>query len=217
MKAVSWIALIFFAFELSACQQQDIDQKQTGNHDPIKILFIGNSLTYTNNLPSLVVKAGKVKDVAIKTEMIAYPNYALEDHWNEGKIQKQIEKGGFDYVVVQQGPSSQSEGREMLLSYGAKVAAICKKADARLVFFMVWPAKVNLHMFDGVITNYRDAAVNTQSVLCPVGETWKKHFDATGDFSYYGEDGFHPSQKGSEVAAKIIADALLDYADTEKQ
>jgi hypothetical protein len=209
MKAVLWLALMLSTFELSSCQKQDIDKNTETGEKQLKILFIGNSLTYTNDLPALVRKEGKNQDVTIKTEMIAYPNYALEDHWNDGKIQARIEKGGFDYVVVQQGPSSQSDGREMLLSYGSKIAAICKKADARLVFFMVWPARANLHTFDGVITNYRDAASESESLLCPVGEAWKKHIETTGDFSFYGDDGFHPSLKGSEVAAQIITDKLL--------
>jgi lysophospholipase L1-like esterase len=45
--------------------------------------------------------------------------------------------------------------------------------------------------------------------LCPVGAVWKKHFDETKDYSYYGPDLFHPSQKGSEIAAKVIVDALF--------
>ncbi len=209
MKKFVWIILIFVSFDLSSCQKQDIAQNQNNEIAEVRILFIGNSLTYSNDLPALVVKEGKKKKVVVKTEMIALPNYALEDHWSEGKIQERIEKGGFDYVVVQQGPSSQAEGREWLFSGGLKIATICKQANARLAFFMVWPAKTNLNMFDGVIKNYRDAALATESILCPVGEEWKKHFETTGDYSYYGDDGFHPSRKGSEVAAKIIVDTLL--------
>jgi hypothetical protein len=205
MKTLLWVVLMFGTFDLYSCQKHEIDSGKV----EINVLFIGNSLTYTNDLPALVVAEAKKKEVVVKTEMIAFPNYALEDHWNDGKIQARIKKGAFDYVVVQQGPSSQSEGREMLLAYGPRIASICKMANAKLVFFMVWPAKANIHTFDGVITNYRDAANKSESLLCPVGEIWRKHTEATGDFSYYGEDGFHPSRKGSELAARIIADTLL--------
>ena len=46
--------------------------------------------------------------------MLARANYALKDHWNEGELQSLIKSGNFDFVVVQQGPSSQAEGRAML-------------------------------------------------------------------------------------------------------
>ena len=79
---------------------------------------------------------------------------------------------------------------------------------------MVWPSKQYYHTFDNVIKNHHDVAEKYQAVLCPVGEVWKTHFDATQDFSYYGPDGFHPSQKGSESAAKIIVDSLFDEETT---
>ena len=173
------------------------------------ILFVGNSLTYTNDLPSMVVKLGKQKGVMIITEMLAYPNYALEDHWNDGKMAILIAEKKFDFVVVQQGPTSQNDGRSMLLDYGARIKALCDKQDTKLAFFMVWPAFANLFMFDGVVRNYTDASVTTNSLLCPVGTAWKKHFNDTNDYSYYGPDMFHPSVKGSEVAAKIIFETLF--------
>ena len=173
------------------------------------ILFVGNSLTYTNDLPSIIVKLGKQKGINIKTEMLAYPNYALEDHWNDGKMAALIAEKRFDFVVVQQGPSSQNDGRVMLLDYGTRIKTLCDKQNTKLAFFMVWPAFANLFMFDGVVKNYTDASVTTNSLLCPVGTAWRKHFSDTNDYSYYGPDMFHPSVKGSEVAAKIIFETLF--------
>ena len=85
------------------------------------ILFVGNSLTYTNNLPKLVEATAKAKDITIKTQTIALPNYALIDHWNEGKVQKEIQTKQYDYVIVQQGPSSQKFGKEILINYGKRI------------------------------------------------------------------------------------------------
>ncbi|NOT51615.1 MAG: SGNH/GDSL hydrolase family protein [Chitinophagaceae bacterium] len=173
------------------------------------VLFVGNSLTYTNDLPAMVVRKAKEKSIELTTQMIAYANYALEDHWNDGQIQTLIEEKKFDFVVVQQGPSSQAEGREMLLDYGERIKELCEKNNTRLAFFMAWPAHANRHMFDGVIKNYGDAASTTNSILCPVGTVWRKYFTETGDYSYYGPDMFHPSEKGSLVAAGVIVDSLF--------
>lgn len=141
--------------------------------------------------------------------MLAYANYSLEDHWKDGKIQKLTSKKRFDYVVVQQGPSSQEEGRTILLEYGKKFKELCDKSYSKLAFFMVWPATSNIRNFDGVIKNYRDAATSTNSILCPVGEVWQTQLIETKDFSYYGPDGFHPSLEGSKKAAEIIFESLF--------
>lgn len=203
-RTVHTLLSLLIGVSVWACNKKGNDQ------DSVKhILFIGNSLTYANDLPSLVVTAAQKKNIDIKTEMIAYPGFALEDHWIQGTIQKRISEGHFDFVVVQQGPSSQQEGREMLLDYGARIKELCDSHSVKLAFFMVWPAYINYTNFDGVINNYRDAAESTGSLLCPVGEVWKKYISETGDLSYYGPDSFHPSLKGSEVAAAVIVDALF--------
>jgi hypothetical protein len=51
---------------------------------PLRILFIGNSLTYVNDLPALVQAIGKANGEKVETRMVAYPDYSLEDHWNSG-------------------------------------------------------------------------------------------------------------------------------------
>lgn len=178
------------------------------NPAPRKILFVGNSLTFTNDLPLMVEKHASARGIPIGTDMLAFPNYALEDHWFDGEMEKLIRTCRYEFVIVQLGPSSQGDGLEMLLNYGSKIKNLCDQYDTKLVFFMVWPAKINYHTFPGVIRNYSEAAGTTVSLLCPVGKAWKQHMDATGDFSYYGPDGFHPSIKGSELAARMLVETM---------
>ena len=182
--------------------------KSTLSDADANLLFVGNSLTYTNDLPDIVERLAKERGIKIGTQSVAYPNYALEDHWNDGCVQTLIDSKKFDFIIVQQGPSSQEEGRLMLLEYGEKLNDLCKKSDARLAFFMVWPARVNYSNFGGVILNYTNAALEFDALLCPVGTYWKSQCDK-GDFSYYGPDNFHPSLKGSEMAAQTILNTLF--------
>lgn len=214
--SVMWIiaSLVILSMAAGACKKskpkQDPGQPPVIVSDSAKtILFVGNSLTYFNDLPKMVARAGLNRGIIIKTEMIAHPNYALEDHWNDGYMQTLIARNKYDFVVVQQGPSSQADGRIMLLDYGARIKNICVPQNTQLAFFMVWPAFSNFHTFDGVINNYTAAAVATNSLLCPVGKLWKEHFLSIGDYSYYGPDMFHPSQAGTEHAAMVIFETLF--------
>jgi len=177
--------------------------------DVISILFVGNSLTYTNNLPKLVEDYEASKAVKVKTTMLAKPNYALIDHWLNGQVQSIIATGEFDYVIVQQGPSSQAEGRAMLIDDGKKYSALCKEYDTKLVYFMVWPSLKYFQTFDDVVRSHEIAANKNNALLCPVGKLWQDYIATIGDYSYYGEDGFHPSLKGSKVAAESIVNTLF--------
>ena len=204
------LILIFFALIItnshSNCQKEISNNTSKSN---INVLFIGNSLTYTNNLPELVKKNAKLKGIKIDIKMIAFPNYAIEDHWNDGQVQKLISSKKYDFVIIQQGPSSQNDGRKMLIEYGKKYKNLCELNEVKLCYFMVWPSLKYYHTFDDVIKNYIDAASINNSILLPVGSVWKDNIDSTNSKEYYGSDGFHPSLMGSQIAAKVIVEELF--------
>ena len=205
-KFIILLCVIIFAFYDSYSQQKTNDKFSKSDFN---ILFIGNSLTYTNNLPKLVKKNAKLHGIKIDFKMIAFPNYAIIDHWNEGEVQKLISSKKYDFVIIQQGPSSQNEGRNMLIEYGKKFNSLCKLNNSKLCFFMVWPSLNYYYTFDGVIKNYKVAASINNSILLPVGKVWKEYFDKTNNFQYYSSDGFHPSLEGSKIAAKVIVEYLF--------
>lgn len=192
---------------VSSCNAQKISDSKA--IEPVDILFIGNSLSYTNNLPKLVEKTAELEGILVNTKMIAKPNYAIIDHWNDGDIKKLISTKTFDFVIVQQGPSSQKEGRQMLIEDGKKYSQLCKENGSRLCYFMVWPSLTYFHTFDDVIKNHQHAAKINDAILLPVGKVWKDFIDKTNNYEYYSSDGFHPSKKGSLVAAQVIVDSLL--------
>ena len=212
------IYTLSFTIIVLACSatNNDADQFDTrqepvvGNpNSEYSLLFIGNSLTSSHNLPELVKEYAKTQGKNITVASIVKGNYALVDHWNEGVVQASIETKTFDFVIVQQGPSSQPYGRSLLIQYGGRISQLCKSNDAKLAYYMVWPSLAYYDTFDGVINSYRIAANRINDILCPVGEVWKSYFDETGDFSYYGSDGFHPSLRGSTVAAQVIYESLF--------
>lgn len=209
-----YVCFAIICFSCSA-QNDNLNDETSTEETPIntqefKLLFIGNSLTYTNDLPNLVKDYAQSKGKSISVKSVAYGNYALIDHWEDGEIQTLIETQSYNYVIVQQGPSSQAFGKALLLEYGEKISDLCRENYTNLAFYMVWPSITYYDTFQGVIDNYRLVATLNNDILCPVGEVWKSHFDTTNDFSYYGSDGFHPSLEGSQVAAQVIYEALFN-------
>ena len=173
----------------------------------IDVLFVGNSLTYANDLPGLLENLAMEKGFMVNTQMIAKPNYALSDHLAEGQIQSLLNYR-FDYMIVQQGPSSQEEGRLMLLDACSEMKKLCDQHGTKLMVFMVWPAYANYTTFEGVIQNYTEAAKKTNAILIPAGSKWKEITDKK-DLSYYDSDLFHPSKKGSKMVADLIYEAII--------
>ena len=79
-----------------------------------RVLFIGNSLTYTNDLPAMVRVMGESAGTPLVTGMVAEPGMSLEDHWSRGGARAAVASGRWDVVVLQQGPSALPSSRENL-------------------------------------------------------------------------------------------------------
>lgn len=176
----------------------------------IRLLFIGNSLTYTNDLPALVQELGKNDSVLIQYKMMAYPNYGLDDHLAEGKVQEEIRTGYYTYVIVQQGPSALPASQAALILSVKKFQELCEQTKhTKLVLYMVWPSKARLFDLDQVIYSYANAAVKNGAIICPAGLAWKKTWQLEPSISLYGTDGFHPDLTGSLLAAMTIYGKLI--------
>lgn len=206
---IRFIMLFYMVSFVSSCSYSQDTLSRNNQSQIINLLFIGNSLTYTNNLPKLVERNALRNGITVKTKMIAYPNYAIVDHWAEGEVQQLIETKKYDFVIIQQGPSSQDDGRTMLMESGSVYKDLCEANNAKLCYFMVWPSVRYYNSFDGVIKNHRDAAIANEALLIPVGELWRAYIENTKKYDYYSADGFHPSVKGSEMAANVIVEYLL--------
>ncbi len=64
---------------------------------------------------ALLVSSG----VEARVESVARPDWGLEDHWRSRHSRRRIDRGGFDVVVMQQGPSA-TEGRPRLQEAAAE-------------------------------------------------------------------------------------------------
>ena len=67
-----------------------------------RVLLIGNSLTYTNNLPALLRAVGASQGTPITTETYAAPGGKLDDRWDDGHAAAALRARKFDAVVLQE-------------------------------------------------------------------------------------------------------------------
>lgn len=180
-----------------------------GSSDELRVLFIGNSLTYTNDLPAIVeALASATKQKRFAHKSVVFPNFSLEDHWNKGDALKAIKKGRWNIVVMQQGPSALSEGRGVLIEYSRLFAEEIRRRGAKPALYMVWPSAARSFDFKGVSESYRQAAKEVSGLVFPVGEAWLSVWRVDPQLRLYSSDGFHPSESGSYLAALVIYERL---------
>lgn len=192
------LALVALAVLLLGCSSASAD----GKH--LRVLFIGNSLTATNDLPAVVSAIAKARHVTIETRTFAPGGYALEDHWANGEALAALRQGGWDAVVLQQGPSSLPESRDNLIEWAKRWADEARAKHTRPVLLTVWPETERSYVFADVVRNYRDAAVAARAGLFPAGAAWRSAFRRAPGTRLYGPDGFHPSRLGTYLSALVV-------------
>jgi hypothetical protein len=176
---------------------------------PYRILFIGNSLTYSNDLPAMVCALARGEGVKSECESVTKPDYSLEDHWHERDARRAIARG-WNAVVLQQGPSALAESRVLLIDFTRRFDGEIRKSGARTALYMVWPSRSRNGDFDGVSQSYAAAAGAVGGLLLPVGDAWRDAWRIDPSLALYSNDGLHPSPTGSALAAIVIYRQIFD-------
>jgi hypothetical protein len=177
---------------------------------PVRILFIGNSLTYVNDVPGIVEAFARARGRAAVCRSVTAGGFSLEDHWNQGDAQKALAAQMWDYVVLQQGPSALPESREILIRDARRFAPLIRKAGARPALYMVWPSVTRHRDFGGVSDSYRQAARDIDGILLPAGDAWRMVETDAPKLQLYSADGLHPTPAGSYLAALVIYAGLFE-------
>lgn len=175
----------------------------------VRVLFVGNSLTYTNDLPGLVETVAAAAGHSLEAASVAGPNMGLGDHWITGTPQT-IRSLRPDVVVLQQGPSTLLSSRAYLVEWADSMARVAREVGAETALLMVWPPEDPRYTFQAVHDSYRVAADAVGGVFIPAGMAWVEAWNDDPSLPLYGPDRFHPGGMGSVVAALSVVRALLD-------
>ena len=193
-----------------------------------RILFVGNSYTYFNDLPAMIKEISLTTGKKITVESSTPGGATFQNHCNNATMQK-IKNGGWDVVVLQeksQLPSLPDSQFEVEVYHWAKmlVDTIYKYNDCVLpMFYMTWGRK-NGDAANGVYFPVLSTYEGMDSMLClrymlmkdsfntavsPVGRVWRYIRRNFPSIELYETDGSHPSLSGSYAAALTFYSMLF--------
>jgi hypothetical protein len=158
-----------------------------------------------NGLPQTVADlASRAGQAGCYCAQVAYPDYALSDHYILGDALIEIDEGDYEFVVMQQGPSALPDSRDHLIVWATNFANYMEPHGATPVMFGVWPTLARSFDFPNVGDSYRAAADAIHGLFAPAGLAWQKAWEEDASLRLYASDDFHPSTMGTYLAALVI-------------
>lgn len=173
----------------------------------MKVLFIGNSHTYFNDMPHLFTEICAKGGIPAEAVMLAHGGMGLDFHRQQEEVRFNIRYGGFDYVVLQHVAHPFGE-EEVMFDAARTLNGWIAEAGARTVLYMTWSEKDNEAGQARMAEAYLRLGRELGAVVAPVGLAWWSCRHAHPETELYYTDGQHASPAGSLLAACTIFSAI---------
>ena len=191
-----------------------------------KILFIGNSFTYFNDLPAmtetLLKNAGISCRAASVTKGGAYLHeYADREHELNRRFEEAYSNENYDFVVLQD-QSFNPAGDKADFMAAVHTLSTAVRAGGKnpcLLFYQTWAYRYGSEKLSGTGIDYEtmrlrlkaayeEAAARFDGRCVPVGTAFAASCALYPDIVLYNDDAYHPTPAGTYLAALLFTNAV---------
>jgi len=194
----------------------------------MRILMLGNSFTYYNDMPSMLSEITGAEVIA-HTRGGAYLAEHLNSNTEMGSKTLSALDGSqsWDYVVLQGQSSEPVLSKDAFLESASGLCEKIHAIGATPLFYSTWAYQKNSAvmqemtekhglsydvMYAQLASAYREAAEQNDAIVADVGKVF---YEKSVKQNLYTEDGKHPNEAGSRLAAETLAAAIA--ADQKKK
>jgi hypothetical protein len=181
---------------------------QTGA--PQRVLFVGNSLTYYNDVPRIAAAMLAAADRPPEVDMLASGGETIAGHLRQGELAKLLDTHAYDIVVLQDlggFPACDDDfpGCKQAIASVCEAVQRAHDAGAKPILFGTWQQVPAAQRELSGAT--RDEAKRCNVALADVGAAMQRFTARVRDVSPWLKDG-HPTLAGSWITASALARAI---------
>lgn len=199
----------------------------------ISVLFVGNSLTYVNDLPKTLSDIATSLGDKVEYDSSSFGGYTLMQHSQNIDTKNKIVSKNWDYVVLQEqsefSAMSDEKVAKQMLPFARSLNDLIKlNKHSKTVFFETWAHKngdLELckdnptlcsydDMQDQVNKSYTEITKETGGLLAPVGEAWRSVLKEYPEIPLFQTDNEHPSIQGTYLSACVFYITLFHRSVT---
>jgi hypothetical protein len=188
----------------------------------LRVLFVGNSFTYYNEMPSMVHRLAESDPGAPPLFVVEYtaPNWSLKEASTNGGLEELVGDVPWDFVVLQDvsWALSYPSFRERETYPAARILnREIQVARAKTVLFLTWGYKNGDPTWPGdsfdamqarLTEGYEELAGELRAEVAPVGPAWAEAVRRRPGLDLWKRGGGHPNRLGSYLAACVFYGTL---------
>ena len=191
--------------------------------DSLRVLFVGNSHTYVNDLPGLFLGLSEAGGRPVRTDMSAISGYSLEDHTNTQATLDKIAQDSWDYVALQEQsviPTIHYWRYNGMYPAARLLDSLVRRQGAQTVFYMTWGWKYGgqqsykdstspdfpdyFEMQDSVRVAYQEIAAELGATMSPVGLAFARARQIDSLVDLWQVDSCHATLEGTYLGACVF-------------
>jgi hypothetical protein len=186
-----------------------------------RVLFVGNSYTSVNDLPSVFAKLARSGGHRVEIRGATADGATLADHAASSATASALTSAKWDVVVLQeqsQVPAIEQFRQTQMYPAARRLVATVRKTDAQPMFFVTWAHRdgwpenglVSYGSMQAAIDDaYLSIAEELGVGLAPVGYAWQTLLGQETSSGLWKDDGSHPTEKGTYLAACVFYAAIF--------
>ena len=137
-------------------------------------LFIGNSFTARNDLPGLVAQLAAARGKSLQHRLISAGGASLRTHWNAGEALKAIQRGRYDFVILQEQSTLPIKNASRMHENVRLFDEAIKAAGSATVLYMTWARRHAPETQDAISDAYNSIGRELSASVVPVGVVWQR-------------------------------------------
>jgi len=174
----------------------------------MKVLFIGNSHTYFNDMPAIFQEICENYEMEVHVTMLTKGGMGLDYHARQEQVRFNIRYGGYDVVVLQHTAHPMGDLDAMRVGAETLVGWI-REAGSQPVFYQTWAKKGDEDFQPTMSGVYEQLGKALDVPVAPVGDVWQQMRREQPETELFWKDGEHASPEGSRLAAQVIFDTIM--------
>jgi hypothetical protein len=203
----------------------------TAKHDPevevTRILFIGNSLTYVNEIPKMIERMARSSGKVVYCDSITEGGASIYGLYTTRyqTIVTMLEAKDYTYIVLQEQSSGSYSNYQQFITGVSSFKTLADLYNIEVILYQTWPykegssallgqQKSQVEMLNAIVEAYNNAGIEYDASVNPVGEVFYAFLQAYPSIELY-MDANHASLAGSYLSScvhyvKIFGESVVD-------